>query len=177
MKYTNYRLLALFVISILMISSCGRRGPVGPQGPPGADGLEILPSSFEFNVNLTSDNDFEDFAVIPESVDIISEDVVLAFLKEAETEDNLEVWRQLPLTDFTSRGTSVINFDFTVADIRVFMEANYPLQSSDGYQGLLIRAVHIPAYYVAKMKPNALEDLQSPYEVGLFFNTEVIHLP
>ena len=174
---TQYRLLYLIFISLLLISSCGRRGPVGPTGPPGVDGLELLPSSFEFNVDLTPANDFEDFADIHNSIDIIEEDVILAFVKEAETEDGLEVWRQLPLTEFTNSGTTVINFDFTVLDIRVFMEANYTLQNSDSYHELFIRAVHIPAEYAAKMRSNTFDDIQSPFDVGKFLGTEVNHLP
>ena len=175
--HNQYRLLSLIVLSLLLFSSCGRRGPVGPQGPAGLDGAEMLPATFEFNVDLISETDFEDYAFVPESIDVIPEDVMLAFVKEGDTNDHLEIWRQLPLTEFTNRGTTVINFDFTEEDIRVFMEANYPLQNTDGYEDLLIRAVHIPAYYVAKMRSNAFDDIQSPYEVGPFLGIEMNHLP
>lgn len=175
--YNPYRLFSLIVLSLLLFSSCGRRGPVGPQGPAGLDGAEILPATFEFNADLTSATDFEDFALVPQSIDVIPEDVMLAFIKEGDTSDNLEIWRQLPLTEFTNRGTTVINFDFTEEDIRIFMEANYSLQNSDGYEGLLIRAVHIPAYYAAKMRSNAFDDIESPYEVGSFLGVDVNHLP
>lgn len=173
----KYRLLTLFTVSLILFVSCGRRGPAGPVGPPGIDGAEILPTSFEFNVSLTSANGFEDFADVPGTIDIIPEDVLLAFVKEDETVEGDEVWRQLPLTDFTSRGTVVTNFDFTLFDIRIFMEASYTLQGSDGYQGLLIRAVHIPANYAAKMKPNAFDDIQNPNELSTFLGTEIIHVP
>ena len=158
--YKIAHLLSLLTISLFILISCGRRGPVGPEGPPGPDGAELLPTSFEFNADLTAANDFEDYASVPEMIDIIPEDVMLAFLKEGETDEGDEVWRQLPLTEFTNRGTVIINFDFTVSDILVFMEANYTLQNSDGYQGLLIRAVHIPANYAAKMRPGALDDVR-----------------
>lgn len=169
--------LPLILLSLLLLNSCGRRGPVGPQGPPGIDGAELLPASFEFNVDLLQENGFEDFGDIPNEIDVIPEDVLLAFVLEDETQEGEEVWRQLPLIEFRERGTVAINFDFTVWDIRIFMEANYPLQSEDGYQGLLIRAVHIPANYVAKMKPGAFATIQNPNEVAKILGMEIISLP
>src|SRR5690625_6772785 len=69
--------LPLILLSLLLLNSCGRRGPVGPQGPPGIDGAELLPASFEFNVDLLQENGFEDFGDIPNEIDVIPEDVLL----------------------------------------------------------------------------------------------------
>lgn len=168
---------ALLITSLLLFSSCGERGPVGPigpQGPQGPPGPEILPASFEFNASLLPSNGFEFFNEIPESIEVLDSDVVLAFvLEDYIEEDDLEVWRQLPVTDFNTRGTVIINFDFTFVDIRIFMDASYPLGISDGYDELLIRAVHIPANFAAKLKPDALKDLNSPKELENLLGTEI----
>src|SRR5690625_5893348 len=66
--------LPLILLSLLLLNSCGRRGPVGPQGPPGIDGAELLPASFEFNVDLLQENGFEDFGDIPNEIDVIPEE-------------------------------------------------------------------------------------------------------
>lgn len=162
-------LLTVFTISLLFISSCGERGPVGPRGPEGPQGVqgpEILPTSFEFNASLLPSNGFEFFNEIPASIEVIDSDVILAFvLEDFIPEDDLEVWRQLPITEFNSRGTVLINYDFTFVDVRIFLDANYPLGSADGYDELLIRAVHIPSNFAAKLKPNAFKDVSSPHEL------------
>jgi hypothetical protein len=88
-------------------------------------------------------------------------------------EDDLEVWRQLPITEFNSKGTVLIDFDFTMVDVRVFLDANYFLTASDGYQDMLIRAVHIPANFASKMKMDALENIQTPDELEQFLGVKI----
>lgn len=152
-----------FLLMTAFLVSCGR-GPTGPEGPPGPAGPEILPTSFEFNADLLPFNNFEFIAEIPSSIEVFDSDVVVAFVLETEDGD-LEVWRQLPITEFNAKGTVLFDFDFTAVDIRIFLDANYILATSDGYEGVFIRAVHIPANFAAKMKPNALENIQSPQEL------------
>jgi len=168
MKSTT-TLLSLFIISLIFLASCGERGPVGPRGPEGPQGVpgpEILPTSFEFNASLLPSNGFEFFSEIPASVDVLDSDVILAFvLEDYIPEDDLEVWRQLPITEFNPRGTVLINYDFTFVDVRIFLDANYSLGSADGYDELLIRAVHIPANFASKLKSDAFENVKSPQEL------------
>lgn len=162
-------LFTVLITLLLFLSSCGERGPVGPigpQGPQGAPGPEILPTSFEFNASLLPSNGFEFFSEIPSSIEVIDSDVVLAFvLEDYIPEDDLEVWRQLPITEFNPRGTVLINYDFTLVDVRIFLDASYPLGSADGYDELLIRAVHIPSNFASKLRPNAFENVTSPHEL------------
>lgn len=173
MKSKN-TLLTLLSLSLLILSSCGERGPVGPEGPQGPPGPEILPSSFEFNASLLPSNGFEFFSEIPSSIEVLDSDVILAFvLEDYIPEEDLEVWRQLPVTEFNSRGTVIINYDFTLIDVRIFMDANYPLGNSDGYDELLIRAVHIPADFAAKLKPDAFEKVNSPKELEDLLGIEI----
>lgn len=155
---------ALFFM--ILITSCGGRGPTGPEGPQGPPGPEILPASFEFNATLLQENDFEFFHDIPDEIEVLDTDVVLAFvLEDYIEEDDLEVWRQLPITEFNGKGTLLFDFDFTLADVRIFLDANYSLSNSDGYEDVLIRAVHIPADFAAKMNPDAFKDVQSPQDL------------
>lgn len=165
---------ALLLMTAFFIS-CGGRGPVGPEGPPGPAGPEILPTSFEFNATLTSGNGFEFYKDIPGSIEVLDQDIVLAFVLEGFDGD-YEVWRQLPITEFNSRGTVLFDFDFTAIDVRIFLDANYNLSASDGYQDVLIRAVHIPADFVAKMKPDAFENIQSVDELEQFLGMQIERL-
>lgn len=173
MKKIIKTIAALLFMTVVLIS-CGERGPVGPEGPPGPAGPEILPTSFEFNADLNPGNDFEFFSDIPEDIEVFDSDVVIAFvLEDYIEEDDLEVWRQLPITEFNSRGTVLFDFDYTLVDVRVFLDANYSLGTSDGYQDVLIRAVHIPANFAAKMKTESLRSIKTPDELEEFMGVEI----
>lgn len=172
------------MISILILTSaCGDRGPVGPagpQGPQGAPGPEILPVAFEFNADLTLNTRFEHFQDIPGQIDVFQSDVILAFVfEEYIAEDDLEVWRKLPVTEFTSRGIEIIDYDFTLVDVRIFLNANYPLGTGDGYRDLLIRAVHIPANFASKTRGTEVSDAETYQELLAILgrDIEVINIP
>jgi len=173
----SIKTIAALIFLTLFLNSCGDRGPVGPegpQGPQGPPGPEILPTSFEFNATLLPENEFEFFSDIPTDIEVLDSDVIIAFVLEDFIEqDDLEVWRQLPITEFNSRGTLLFDFDFTLVDVRIFLDANYNLSVSDGFEGVLIRAVHIPANFAAKMKTESLRNIQSPDELEQFLGVDI----
>lgn len=168
--------LTIFILLTLFIASCGRRGPVGPEGPPGVPGPEVLPTAFEFNATLMPSNGFEFFESIPGQIDVFDSDVLLAFiLEDYIPEDDLEVWRKLPITEFNSRGTLLIDYDFTLIDIRIFLDASYNLNITDGLDDVLIRAVHIPANFLGKVKSNKSFDQIDTYQELIAFLGDDIH--
>ena len=164
MKKT-FKFLLSAITLFLLLSGCGERGPVGPEGPRGPQGPagpEILPVSFEFQADLLQSNGFEFFRDIPADIEVFESDVMLAYvLEDYIEEEDLEVWRKLPLTEFNSRGTVILDFDFTVADIRIFQHANYNLDAADQFEGLLIRAVHVPANFLNTAKINQLSNAKT----------------
>lgn len=153
----------------LLLTSCGERGPVGPegpQGPQGPAGPSVLPTSFEFEVDLLQSNNFEFFRDIPSQIEVLESDVVLAFVFEDYIEeDDLEVWRKLPVIEFTQNGTQLLDYDFTFVDVRIFLDANYQLGPADEYAGLLIRAVHVPADFVNAGKMKSAKDSDTFHEL------------
>jgi hypothetical protein len=163
----------------LLLTSCGQRGPVGPEGPRGPQGPagpSILPTSFEFEIDLNQANGFEYFQDIPAQIDFLESDVMLAYVFEDYIpEDDLEVWRKLPVIEFNNRGTLLLDFDFTFVDMRFFLDANYNLGSADVLNGLLMRAVHIPADYmnVNKLKPQQVQAAETIKELEIILGTEV----
>ena len=145
----SFKFLLSVITLFLLLSGCGEQGPVGPQGPQGPAGPSILPTSFEFNVNLNQDNGFSFIQGIPTEIEVLSSDVMLVYVYEDYIEeDDLDVWRKLPLTEFNSNGTLLYDYDFTLVDVRVFLEANYMLGTADEFEDLLIRAVHVPADFL-----------------------------
>lgn len=144
----------------LLLTGCGEQGPVGPQGPQGPAGPEILPTSFEFEVDLNQTNDFSFVQEIPPGIEVLNSDMMLAYVFEDYIEeDDLDVWRKLPLTEFNANGTLLYDYDFTRIDVRVFLDANYTLGPADEFENLLIRAVHVPADFLntGSFKTQALE--------------------
>lgn len=167
--------IAAFLLMTAFLVSCGGRGPTGPEGPQGPPGPKILPTSFEFNATLLPGNNYEFFQDIPGSIEVLESDIVIAFVLEGFDGD-LEVWRQLPVTEFNAKGTVLFDFDFTFVDVRVFLDASYNLTASDGYEDVLIRAVHIPANFAAKLKPDALNEVQSLQELEQILGREIQRL-
>jgi len=161
----------------LMLSGCAERGPVGPEGPRGPEGPpgpEVIPTSFEFEADLLQSNGFEYFQDIPSQIEVFESDVILAYVFEDYIEEqDLEVWRQLPLTEFNNDGTVLLDFDFTFVDLRIFMDANYNLGSSDEYEGLLIRAVHVPAGFLNNQKTMQLNDAKTFSELETMLGVEI----
>lgn len=171
MKIITARLLS-FALLVLAFSACdGSRGPVGPEGPPGP---EILPTSFEFETELTAGNNFEFFYDIPDGIDVFESDMMLVYvLEDYIEEDDLDVWRQLPITEFTSGGTRVIDFDFTLVDVRIFMDANYPLSSADNSDEFWVRAVHVPAEFLNGNKAKDIRKAKTIRDLEALLNTEI----
>lgn len=162
------------VAIFLLLAGCGERGPVGPEGPQGPAGPSLLPTSFEFLADLTQTNGFEHFQDIPGSIDMYDSDVILAYvLEDYIEEDDLEVWRKLPVTEFTERGTNILDFDFTFVDVRVFLHANYNLGSVDEFRDLLIRAVHIPADFASGNKAAKLKGADTFDELEKMLGVEI----
>jgi len=125
---TFFNVLLLTVI--MGLSSCiqdnvGPEGPMGPQGEKGESGYV-----FEFeNVTFTSP-DYEVILPFPDNFESLSSDVVLAYmLWDVVNIDGIdtEVWRQLPQTILTNQGILQYNFDFTMVDVRLFMDAEFDL--------------------------------------------------
>ena len=163
--------LSAGIIMFLLLNGC-EAGMVGPQGPEGPPGPDILPTSFEFEANLTHANGFEYFRDIPGQIDMLNSDVILVYILE-DVDNGLEVWRKLPLTEFNSRGTLLFDFDFTLADVRVFLDANYSLGLADEFRGLLMRAVHIPANYLNMNKMQSAKSAETFEELEVILGVEV----
>ncbi|CAN5208108.1 hypothetical protein BH23BAC3_BH23BAC3_10760 [soil metagenome] len=161
----------------LLLNGCSERGPMGPEGPSGAQGPAgptILPTSFEFEIDLLRANNFEYYQDIPSQIEVFNSDMILAYvLEDFIPEDDLDVWRKLPLTEFNDRGTLQLDFDFTAVDMHFFLHSNYTLGSADELDGLLIRAVHIPADFLNSNKAQKILDAETYDEIEMIIGSEM----
>lgn len=164
----------------LLLQGCGERGPMGPEGPrgpQGPQGPEILPTSFEFEVDLLRSSNFEYIQGIPSQIEVLISDVMLVYVFEDYiAEDDLEVWRKMPITEFNNRGTLLLDFDFTLIDLRIFLDANYTLGRADELEGMLVRAVHVPANFLNSGKAQKVVSAETFGEMQSIIGEEIPNL-
>ncbi len=127
---------AWIIVMITGLSSCsvdnvGPEGPMGPQGNDGPKG-DKGESGFVFEyeqLNFTAPN-YELFLPFPDDFETLSSDVALVYLLwDVVDVDGVatDIWRQIPQTILTDDGILQYNFDFSLDDVRLFMEAEFDL--------------------------------------------------
>ncbi len=133
------KLLQIIGIGVLIATtSCneyyGEIGPPGPRGPAGPVGPQGAPGEigyvFEYEEVSFFGPDYEAILPFPEDFETFHSDVVLVyFLWEVLEIDGeiLEVWRPLPQQVLTLDGLLQYNFDFTLYDVRLWLDAEFPL--------------------------------------------------
>lgn len=177
MKNTFLKLwkLALLLSAALLISCEGLEGPMGPPGKDGQDGQDgldgkdgdsFLGTVFEIQGDFTSENDFSLYFEFPESTVVYESDVVLVYIlwEQATIEGGtvLDVWRLLPQTVFLDEGILQYNYDFSYADVLIFIEGTIdfntllPAEAEDQ----IFRIAVLPADY-AESKSLDVSDYNS----------------
>ena len=133
MKSVINILIAIMITGMLSCIS-DNVGPVGPQGPQGPEGEQGPKGDsgfvFEYEQVSFTAPDYEVFLPFPDNFESLSSDVALVyFLWDVVDVDgtDLEVWRQIPQTLITNEGTLQYNYDFTMADVRLFMDAEFDM--------------------------------------------------
>ncbi len=142
----------LLIFAAMIIISCD--GPMGPPGYDGIDGLNgdsFIGSIFKIDGDFTSSNDYNLYFEFPNDFEIYDTDVVLVYILWEQL-DGLDVWRLLPQTVVLPEGIIQYNFDYTVADVQVFMEGTIPPQDwlSAETDNQFFRIVVLPAAFAAK---------------------------
>lgn len=124
------------IIFLVSFGSCtfngqdGAPGPRGPQGPAGQDGQDGQEAYvFEYiDLTFSSANEYSLLLELPSDFQMLESDMVLVyFLYDYFEDEDLDLWRALPQTEFTDFGTLIYNFDFTLFDVNLFMDANFDL--------------------------------------------------
>ena len=156
MKTLAYSLL---IIVAVFLSSCE-----GPIGPPGEDGTSLLGSVFEIEGDFTQANNLELFFDFPNNFEIYDTDVVLVYILWETTKINgkdVDVWRLLPQTRIFTGGFLQYNFDYTINDVKIFLETNLPYNQllPGETQDQIFRIVVLPADFVAQKKSVEISDM------------------
>ncbi len=126
----KYLINALVILAITGLLSCivEETGPVGPEGPQGPKGDSGFVFEYE-QVDFTGP-DYEVILPYPDDFESLTSDVALVYLLWDVVEiDGIdtEIWRQIPQTILTEFGLLQYNFDFSMVDVRLFLEADFDL--------------------------------------------------
>jgi hypothetical protein len=157
-KITTYVLL----LSAIFISSC--EGPMGPPGIPGEDGDALIGTIFEIEGDFQASNDYELYFNFPNNFEIYDTDVVLVYILWDVATINgkqTDVWRLIPQTRFIDGGVIQYNFDYTLNDVRVFLETSFPYDEllPAETDGQVFRIAVMPADFIATKKSVEISDL------------------
>jgi len=114
-------------LALAVFSSCeGPMGPPGFDGEDGEDGTSLLGSVFEIEGDFTENNGYSLFYEFPSNFEIYDTDIVMVYILwdvvDGGNGSTLDVWRPLPQTIVLDDGVIQYNFDYTVADVKVFMD-------------------------------------------------------
>ncbi|MCL3780487.1 collagen-like protein [Prolixibacteraceae bacterium JC049] len=137
----HFTFLLISTIMLLMAGCEGEVGPRGPEGRPGVngsngidgadgkDGKSYIGTVFEVTGDFTPDNNHRLIINYPENLEVLNSDVVFVYLLWETVEidgKQTDVWRLLPQTRMLKQGLLQYNFDFTLKDVSVFLESNFP---------------------------------------------------
>ncbi len=122
----------LLFLAIIISTSCegpiGPTGPQGPQGPKGDNGYDAeMGTIVEVYGDFTPQNDYTLYYAFDDyDITVYNGDVVLVYILWEQVEANdgglIDVWRLLPQTVVTDDGVVQYNFDFTTADVQIYLE-------------------------------------------------------
>lgn len=120
---------------LLTFSACFIDGDEGPQGPRGFDGAQGEPGEeafvFDFEGVSFTGPDYEVIIPYAAGFTALETDVTFVYFlwgeDEADNGELVEVWRALPQTLITEDGILQYNYDFSIFDVKLFLDANFPL--------------------------------------------------
>jgi len=113
------------IFAVILFTACEEQGP---PGPPGMDGVSFLGKIFEIEGDFTSQNNYELFYEFPSDFEIYDTDIVMVYilweLVDGSDGGTVDVWRPLPQTIVLNEGILQYNFDYTFADVRIFLDGD-----------------------------------------------------
>ena len=164
-----YTLLFFATILISCEGTVGPPGPPGPQGVPGEDGgVGLIGQVIEVQADLNAGTDFEYFVEIPSDIEVYESDVIVVY-RLMEVIDDLDVWEPLPQTIFRNDGTLLYAFDYTVFDVRLFLDGTVDFRRLDpnDTDGLIFRIAIIPADFAKSVNVNKMDEVMKGLELDL----------
>jgi hypothetical protein len=156
-----YILLFFATILISCEGTVGPPGPPGPQGVPGEDGYDgLIGQVIEVQADLNAGTDFEFFIEIPSDIEVFESDVIMVY-RLMEVFDDTDVWEPLPQTIFRNNGILLYAFDYTLFDVRLFLDGTVDFGKLDpnDTDGLIFRIAIIPADFAKGVNLKKMDEV------------------
>lgn len=158
------KIYALLLFSIVLMSCEGTVGPPGPVGPPGAPGEDgadgFIGQVIEVEADLNADMNFEYFVEIPSDIEVFESDIIVVY-RLMEVFEDLDVWEPLPQTIFRDNGILLYTFDYTLFDVRLFLDGTVDFGKLDpnDTDGLIFRIAILPADFAKGVNLKNMDDV------------------
>ena len=130
----------LLLMTVVLFSACNDEGDDYYS-------YDLLGTVFETTGTFSSSNDYTLYFEFPSSFEVYDGDVVMVYILWEQTSSGDDVWRPLPQSVFLTDGSFQYNFDYTLYDVQIYVEANFDrseLASAD-LQNQTFRIAVIPA--------------------------------
>ena len=144
----------LLSFAFLFLIACqGEPGPPGLDGQDGLDGDSFIGLVLTRTGDFTAENGYTLYYQYPDDITVYESDVVLVYILWEQAEDTngdlIDVWRLLPQTVVLDEGVLQYNFDYTSADIQIFLEGTVDFNTLLPAEALnqTFRIVILPADY------------------------------
>ena len=151
----------LLFFATILISCEGTVGPPGPQGVPGEDGYDgLIGQVIEVQADLNAGTDFEYFVEIPSDIEVFESDVIMVY-RLMEVFDDTDVWEPLPQTIFRNNGILLYTFDYTLFDVRLFLDGTVDFGKLDpnDTDDLIFRIAIIPADFAKGVNLKKMDEV------------------
>ena len=151
----------LLFFATILISCEGTVGPPGPQGVPGEDGYDgLIGQVIEVQADLNAGTDFEYFVEIPSGIEVFESDVIMVY-RLMEVFDDTDVWEPLPQTIFRNNGILLYTFDYTLFDVRLFLDGTVDFGKLDpnDTDDLIFRIAIIPADFAKGVNLKKMDEV------------------
>ena len=139
------KLYTLSLIALILISCEGTVGPPGPPGQDGLDGIGLPGLVFEVEADLNAGTNFEYFVEIPSEIEVLESDVIMVYRLMGVFEGS-DIWEPLPQTIFIGSDVLLYAFDYTLFDVRLFLDGTFNLNilNPEDTDNLIYRIAVIP---------------------------------
>lgn len=150
----------------------GIDGEDGTDGIDGEDGADFIGQVFEAELDFIASDNFEVLVELPTNIEVYESDIIMAYILVG-VDDGTDIWEPLPQTLFFGDETLLYGYDYTMFDVRFFLDGTVSLNNlpSSYTDNIIFRVAILPAEMISSMDVYSLENV-----INSLQNDEIIFL-